>query len=213
MRRALIALLLTTPIVAQPMKFDGTICRMNRAADRMIIESDSGARLRIVADDAQVTFEGIGYDIADVRPGDRVRIAGNRNGGQIRATAIDARVRAADALAGSLFPSRTIVGRFAVREAQTEFFTLHLPGNHFVRVDAKSAYGPDGRVRVSALLPGDLLELRGEWAQKDLLRASSISVITSKENASCRDHARSGEPAGDTAAREAAEDAFLQGRD
>ena len=213
MRIALIAILMSAPLAAQPLKFDGTICRMNRAADRMIVESDAGPRLRITAEDAAVTFEGIRYDLLDLRPGDRVHVAGNRNGSQIRASAIDTGIRVPDALLDSLFPSHTVVGRFAVREAQTEFFSLHLPGRNYVRVDAKSAYGPNGRVRVASLKPGDLLEIRGDWPSKDLLRASSIDVVTDKENASCREHGRRNEPADDTAAREADEENFLQDRD
>lgn len=198
---------------AQPLKFDGTICRMNRAADRMIIESEAGPRLRITADDASVTFEGIHYDRLDLRTGERVRVSGNRNGSQIRATVIDARVRIPDIGSGSLFPSHTVTGRFAVREAQTEFFSLHLPGKHYVRVDAKSAYGANGRVWVSSLKPGDLLEIRGDWQKDGLLKASSINVITDKENTSCRADARRDESREDTAAREADEERFLQGSD
>ena len=195
------------------MTFDGTLCRMNRAADRMIIGSEAGPRLRVTSEDAAVTFEGIHYERLDLRPGDRVRISGNRNGSVIRATGIDAHVRPADALFDSLLPTKTLVGRFGVREAQTEFFMLNLPGQNYIRVDAKSAYGPNGRVRVSSLKAGDLLEVRGDWPSKDLLKASSITVITDKENATCRAHARLRESKADTAEREADEEKFLQGQD
>lgn len=213
MRYTIAFLLVSVPALAQPMKLSGTICRMSRAADRMIIATDKGPRVRVTADDANVTFEGIRYELLDLRPGDRVRIAGNRDGSQIRATSIDAHVRTADALTDSLFPSKTVVGRFAVREAQTEFFMLNLPGKHYVRVDAKSAYGPKGRVYVSSLKPGDLLEIRGDWKEKGLLHASSIDVITDKENTTCRDDARRDESKEDTAARESDEAKFLDGAD
>lgn len=213
MRAGSVLFLIAVPLAAQPMKFDGTICRINRAADRLIIETSTGPRLRITADGAAVTFEGIRYDRADLRPGDRVRIAGNRNGASIRATAIDARVRIPDVASGSLFPSHTVVGRFAAREAQSEFFSLHLPGSNYVRVDAKSAYGSAGRVRVASLRPGDLLEIRGNWPEKGLLKASAIEIITGKEDPACRADAMHGESREDTAAREAAEGRFLQDSD
>src|SRR5262249_49517542 len=104
---------------------------------------------------------------------------------------------------------RTVVGRFAVREAKTEFFSLRLPETHYIRVDGKSAYGPTGRVWVSSLKPGDLLEVRGDWTTKDLLKANSIDVITEREPSFCRTAARRGELAGDTQAREEDERKFL----
>ena len=209
----LACLLVAASLGAQPMTFDGRLCRMNRAGERMIVAADAGPRLRVVANDAAVTFEGIAYDRLDLRLGDRVRVAGNRNGSQIRATLIDARVRPADALADSLFPTRTLVGRFSVREAQTEFFMLNLPGGNSIRVDATAAYGPNGRVRASSLKSGDLLEVRGEWPEKGLLKASSINVITDKEDDTCRAVARRGESKADTSARESDEAKFLRGRD
>ena len=179
----------------------------------MIVATDAGPRLRVVADDAAISFEGIAYDRLDLRPGDRLRVTGNRNGSQIRATTIDTRVRIANALFDSLFPTKRLIGRFGVREAQTEFFMLHLPGEHYVRVDAKSAYGPKGRVRASSLKPGDLLEIQGDWPSKDLLKASYINVITDKENDNCRTTARRGESKADTTARENDETKFLAGED
>ena len=213
MRYLLPILLFAIPLAAQPMKIDGTICRLNRAADRMIIGTDAGPRVRIAIEPTvTVTFEGLKYDREDVRPGDHVHIVGNRKGGaQVDATAIDVHVRGADALVDSLFPTHNIVGRFSVREAKTEFFSMHLPGQKYIRVDARSAYGPHGRVRASSLKSGDLLEVRGDWPSKDLLRASSIDVITDKESSSCRTQARRGENKDDTAAREADETKFLQG--
>src|SRR5919108_6251451 len=169
--KAILVFLVAAPVLAQPITFNGTLCRMNRAADRMIVASERGPRLRVTAPDAKITFEGIAYERQDLRPGDRVRISGNRDGSVVRATAIDTHVRAADALVDSLFPSHTIVGRFAVQEAKTEFFSMNLPGRNYVRVDAKSAYGPHGRVRVSSLRRGDLLEVRGDRPEKGLLRA------------------------------------------
>jgi len=200
-RYACALLLVALPAFAQPMTFDGTICRMNRAADRMIIGADAGPRLRIVADHPKVTYEGIKYDLLDLRPGDHVRIGGNRNGSMIRATAIDTKVHVpAEITADALVPSRTIVGRFA---DGGDIFTLALPGQHRLRVDGS-------RVRVGALHNGDLLEVRGERSD-DILRATSINVITDREDASCRENAMRGESPADTAAREASEIRFLQG--
>jgi hypothetical protein len=96
-----------------------------------------------------------------------------------------------------------------VREAKTEFFTLAQPGDKSLRVDAKAAYGPTGRVWVSSLKPGDLLEIRGSWPSKYLLRASSINVITDYEPSFCRTQARRGEDRADSGARETAERRFL----
>jgi len=86
---------------------------------------------------------------------------------------------------------------------------MRLAGERFVRVDAKSAYGPNGRVWVSSLKPGDLLEVRGAWVSKDLLKASSIEVATDREPSFCRTAARRGEMSGETTAREADEEKFL----
>ena len=178
----------------------------------MIVAIEGGPRLRITAEDPAVTFEGIRYEQLDLRPGDRVTVSGNRNGASIRATAIDTRLRVPDALAASLFPTHTIVGRFAVREAQTEFFMMNLAGDHYVRVDSRAAYGSKGRVRAGSLRPGDLLEVRGDWSDdKTILTASSIEVITDKEDSRCHADAIRGESKEDTAAREADEARFLQG--
>ena len=62
---------------------------------------------------------------------------------------------------------------------------------------------------VSSLKPGDLLEIRGSWPSKELLRASSINVITDREPSFCRTAARPGEYQADTASREADEQKFL----
>src|SRR5436853_3261125 len=118
MRTTLVALFVAAPLAAQPMTFDGTICRMNRAVDRMIIESKAGPRLRVASENADVTYEGIRYDKADLRTGDHVNIAGDREGSQIRATTIDSKVRVVDALTDAIFPNKSLVGRFGVREAK-----------------------------------------------------------------------------------------------
>jgi hypothetical protein len=213
MRAAFIVMLCALPAAAQPMTFEGTICRMGREAERMIIGSEAGPRLRIASDHAAVLYEGIAHDRADLRTGDRVRIQGNREGATIRATTIDRHLKVPDIVTEALFPTKTLTGRFGVREAKTEFFMLQLPGQNYLRVDAKAAYGPHGRVYVSSLKSGDLLEVRGDRPSKDLLIASYIDVITDKEDANCRENARRGESKEDTAAREAAELKFLQGGD
>jgi hypothetical protein len=66
-------------------------------------------------------------------------------------------------------------------------------------------------VRVGTLRPGDLLEIGGTWTKKGEIRASSIRVLTDDEPSSCRTHAREGETQEATAAREAAEQRFLDG--
>ncbi len=203
-------------MLAATLSIDGTVCRMNRAVDRLIVRSDDGPRVRIaLGHSITVRYRSQTYDRADLRPGDRVHVdAEHREPVGLFARARVLTMRVDDALVDSIFRShRTLTGRFAVREAKTEFFSLRLPAQRYIRVDAKSAYGPKGRVRVSSLKPGDLLELRGTWSTKDLLRASSINVITDHEPSFCSSAARRGEMSGETAAREADEQRFLSKSD
>jgi hypothetical protein len=197
--------------VAQSVPIDGTICRINRNVDRMIVATDAGPRLRVVLGRSTVVhFESHDYERGDLRPGDRVHLLTTRKAPGVTVSSIDVTMRAGDALLDSLLRShRTIVGRFAVREAKTEFFSLNLPGDAFLRVDAKAAIGPNGRVHVSSLKPGDLLEIKGTWPSKDLLQATSINIITDYEPSFCRTTARRGEMRLDTEAREASEVQFL----
>ena len=210
-----LALAATPLIAARPLLIDGTVCRMNRAVDRLIIGSDAGARVRIaLARSAPVRMNSHNYDRVDLRPGDRVHIAADRGGEGLVARGVDVTMRVDDALVDSIFRShRTLTGRFAVREAQSEFFSMRLSGQKYVRINAKSAYGPNGRVWVSKLRPGDLLEVRGSWPSKDLLLASSINVITDHEPSFCTTAARRGEMSGETHSREADEQKFLDKSD
>jgi hypothetical protein len=210
-----VLLLAAPPLVAQTYTIDGTVCRMSRSVDRVIIGTDDGQRSRVVLRrSTPVSFEGSRSDRSDLRLGDRVRVLAHEDRSHMDAESVDVRLRTADALLDSLLRShRTIVGRFGVREAKTEFFSLHLPGGNYVRVDAKSAYGPNGRVRVSSLKPGDLLEIRGSWPKKDLLQASSIRVMTDSEPSFCQSHARRGESSETTKVREADERKFLDATD
>ena len=204
---------MTWMVLAAMLTIDGTVCRMNRAIDRLIIRSDDGPRVRVALDDdGSIVHESHDYDRADLRAGDRVHIEAERDDdeGGLVAKSVDVTMRVDQALVDSIFRShRTLTGRFGVREAKTEFFSLHLPHKKFVRVDAKSAYGPKGRVRVSSLKPGDLLEVRGTWTSKEVLKASSIDVITDREPTFCTTAARRGEVGGETSAREADEKRFL----
>jgi len=208
-------LLAAAPLAAQPYNIDGTVCRMNRSVDRMIVAIDSGPRIRVVLPRSlDITFEGRDYERSDLRLGDRVYIVARRDGSHMDATSLEVKNSTTDALLDSLLRShRTIVGRFGVREAKTEYFSLNLPGQNYVRVDAKAAYGPKGRVRVSSLKPGDLLEIRGSWPQKDLLQASSIQVMTDSEPSFCTSRARKGEIKEVTKAREDDERKFLNKTD
>jgi len=210
-----VLLVAAPPLLAQTYTVDGTVCRMSRSVDRMIVGTDDGQRSRVVLRrSTPVDFEGSRSERSDLRLGDRVHVLAHADGSHMDAESVDVRLRTSDALLDSLLRShRTIVGRFGVREARTEFFSLHLPGGNYVRVDAKSAYGPNGRVRVSSLKPGDLLEVRGSWPKKDLLRASSIRVMTDAEPSFCQSHARRGESAEVTKVREADERKFLDAAD
>lgn len=214
---AALALLLAGagPAGGEAVSVEGTLCRASRSVDRMIVEA-AGKRHRLVLDrSARVTFEGAGYEASDLRPGDRIHVFAERDpAGVLHPLGIDVRFRAGEALLDAVLGTRPrLVGRFAVREAKTEFFTLNVPGDDYVRVDAKAAYGPKGRVWVSTLRSGDLLEISGTWTKEREIRASSIRVLTDDEPGSCRDHARRGETAKETEAREAAERRFLDGYD
>jgi len=211
-----VALALVAVRLNAAISVDGTVCRMNRAIDRVIIRSDNGARVRVaLGHSVPILFQSHSYDRADLRAGDRVHIeAGRDDDVGLVARSVILTMRVNDALVDSIFRShRTVTGRFAVREARTEFFSMRLPQQHYVRVDAKSAYGPSGRVRVGSLKSNDLLEVRGTWASKDLLQATSINVITDYEPSFCSTAARRGEMSGETAAREADEQRFLNKSD
>jgi hypothetical protein len=200
---------------ASTLTTDGTVCRMNRVIDRMIILTDAGPRIRIALGRAvPIRFKTKTYDRNDLRPGDRVHVVADRGTAGLLARQVDLTMRVGDALVDSIFRThKTVVGRYAVREAKTEFFSLRLPELRYVRVDGKGAYGPTGRVWVSSLKPGDLLEIRGTWPSKDLVKASSIEVVTDREPTFCRTAARRGEISGDTEAREADERKFLNKSD
>jgi len=206
---------MTWLILAAVISLDGTVCRMNRAIDRLIIRSDNGPRVRVNFDeDVPLMYRTKTYDREDLRPGDRVHIQARRGDDGLEAKSVDVTMRVDDALVDSIFRShRTVTGRFAVREGKSELFSLHLPNRRYVRVDAKSAYGPNGRVRVGSLKSGDLVEVRGAWQTKDLLQASSITVMTNEEPSFCATAARRGEVSAETSAREAEEQRFLDKSD
>ena len=120
---------MTWMILAAVISFDGTVCRMNRSVDRLIIRSDNEVRVRVnVDDDVPLIYRGHSYDRGDLRPGDRVHIQARRSSDGVEAKNVDVTMRVDDALVDSIFRShRTVTGRFASREAKTEFFSLHLP--------------------------------------------------------------------------------------
>jgi hypothetical protein len=205
----------TGPARAAPVEVGGTACRVNRTADRLIVDDGQGRRWRVsLSPEALVTFEGGRYEAEDVRPGDRVRVQGVEVPGRLAVGRLDVQVKVAEALLDAVLKTRPrLVGRFAVREAKTEFFSLRVPGGDYVRVDAKAAYGPQGRMWVSRFRSGDLLELDGTWTKEKELKASYIKVLTDEEPSSCRSRARRGEAKEATAAREAEEQRFLEGGD
>ncbi|HKB81223.1 MAG TPA: hypothetical protein VKH35_16055 [Thermoanaerobaculia bacterium] len=191
---------------------DGTICRMNRGVDRIILDGDSGSRLRVAVGKVPLSFKGHAYDRVDLRPGDRVRLVARRTEDHLVARSLEVTMRVDDQLVDSFFRShRPITGRFARREGKKEIFSIHLPQRRFVRVDAKGATGPDGHVpvRVVSFRPGDLLELHGRWETTDLFRAASINVLTDYEPSFCRNQARRGEYSTETQMRESDERSFL----
>ena len=215
MKHALAALALLSAgagtCLADAVEIGGTVCRAGRGGDRLIVRA-SGARVRVVVpESARVSFEGRPYEAGDVRPGDAVTIFGDRDdAGRVTALRLEVSVPVVNAIADALLGARQrLVGRFAVREARTEYFSLNVPGGDYVRVNAKAAYGPKGRVRVSTLRSGDLLEVDGTWTKKGEIEASSIRILTDDD--SCE--APRGETKEDAAVREMAERRFLDGYD
>jgi hypothetical protein len=197
----------------EAVEVEGTLCRANRSVDRLIVDA-GGTRHRVALDaSSRVTFEGGRYEAADLRPGDRILVFAERDSlGILHPLRIDVQARVGEGLLDALLGTRPrLIGRFAVREAKTEFFSLNVPGGDYVRVDAKAAYGPKGRVWVSTLRVGDLLEIDGTWTKEREIRASSIRVLTDIEPDRCRQRARKGEAKSDTSARETAEQRFLEG--
>jgi hypothetical protein len=212
---AVATLLLAGVAHGDVLEIEGTLCRANRGADRLIVDTGAMRHPVVLSGSTRVAFPGLRLAREDLRPGDRVVVLAEPGpAGVLRGLRIDVQARAGPGLLDAILGTRPrLVGRFGVREAQTEFFTLHLPGNEFVRVDAKAAYGPHGRVWVSTLKVGDLLSIDGEWVRDREIRASSIHVITDDEPGDCRKRARRGETKEQTATREAAERRFLDGYD
>lgn len=197
---------------SRTLQIDGTICRMNRPVERMIIESDSGSRIRLILDRAAIAFKGHTYDRVDLRPGDRVHIVAVRGrGAYLVARSLDLTMRVDEALVDTIFRSHhTVLGRFTEADRKSDSFTLQMPERRFVHVDAAKASDPDGgRVPVRVFRRGDLLEVRGSWIARDRLRASTITVMTDREPSFCQNEARRGEMNADTTEREASEKAFL----
>ncbi|HYS54579.1 MAG TPA: hypothetical protein VER58_12550, partial [Thermoanaerobaculia bacterium] len=131
-----LALLTTSGMAAvRTLNVDGTVCMMNRSIDRMIILTDGGPRVRVaLGRPVPIRFNAHNYDRADLRPGDRVHVVANRGAEGLLARQVDITMRVGDALVDSIFRNhRTVVGRFGVREAKTEFFSLRLPEMHYVR--------------------------------------------------------------------------------
>ncbi len=197
------------------LEIEGTLCRANRDADRLIVDVDARRHPVALSGSTRLAFQGLRLAREDLRPGDRIVVLAEPGpAGVLRGLRIDVQARAGPGILDALLGTRPrLVGRFGVREAKTEFFTLHLPGDEFVRVDAKAAYGPHGRVWVSTLKMGDLLSIDGEWVKEREIRASSIHVITDDEPGSCQKRARKGETKEQTAVRETAERRFLDGYD
>jgi hypothetical protein len=212
---AVATLLLAAVARGDVLEVEGTLCRSNRSVDRLIVDVGGVRRPVALGGSTRVAFEGQEFARGDLRPGDRILLlAESGRTGVLHGLRIDVQSRAGPGLLDALLGTRPrLIGRFGVREARTEFFTLDLPGAEFVRVDAKAAYGPHGRVWVSTLKTGDLLEISGEWTKEREIRASLIHVITDDEPGTCRTRARKGETKEDTAAREAAERRFLDGYD
>lgn len=195
-----------------PVRLDGLICRANRDASRYIVMTDQGERVPLfIGESAAVTFEGAPITPRDLLPGEKVTVLGRwLEDSTMKADSVNVRIRIAHAIADALLGIKPrLIGRFAVREAKTEFFSLRLPDGDYIRVDAKAAYGPRGRVRVGTLRSGDLLELDGTWTRERELRASSITILTDREASSCGSRARL-ETKDQTAAREQREKKFLE---
>lgn len=206
---ALLAFVATT----LPVDVKGTICRLSRNADRMIVRADDGKRLRVViGDSTRLTFEKTSFSADDLRLGDRVRVIGRASDLRVDAESVDVQLKIGETIIDALLGLKPpLVGRFGSREAKTEFFSFRLPDGRYIRVDAKSAYGAKGRVWVSTLRSNDLLMLSGEWKSDQLYRASNIRVLTNEEWSRCKPI--ESETKEEKAARETAEQKFLDGAD
>src|SRR5689334_10911217 len=90
---------------------EGTVCRMNRSIDRMIILTDAGSRIRIaLGRSVPIRFNAQAYDRNDLRPGDRVRVVASPGTAGLLARSVDITMRVGDALVDSIFRSHhTIV--------------------------------------------------------------------------------------------------------
>jgi hypothetical protein len=208
---ALLALIITTR--PEPVQIQGTICRLNRHADRMIVLTDEGTRTPVVMGDlTTVTFEKTSHRADDLRLGDRIHVSGLQGEDRIEADTVDVHLKVAETIVDALLGIKPpLVGRFGSREARTEYFSFELPDGRYIRVDARSAYGAKGRVWVSTLRSNDLLELSGEWKGDNLYRASTIRVLTDEESSRCRPIA--GETKEAKAKRLETEQRFLDGID
>src|SRR5437588_10078093 len=138
-----VLLVAAPPLLAQTYTVDGTVCRMSRSVDRMIVGTDDGQRSRVVLRrSTPVDFEGSRSERSDLRLGDRVHVLAHADGSHMDAESVDVRRRTPDALLDSRLRShRPHGGRLDVREARTELFSLHLPGRNYVRAHPQSAYG------------------------------------------------------------------------
>src|SRR5438067_126644 len=90
---------------------DGTVYRMNRAIDRLIVRADNGHRIRVaVGHSLPILFRSHPYDRADLRAGDRVHIEAAR-GAQVGLVArkVDLTMRVDEALVDSIFRSHKTV--------------------------------------------------------------------------------------------------------
>ena len=191
----------------------GTVCRLNRNAERFIVGTDDGKRVAIALNDStNVTWEKAPYNPDDIRPGDRVHFVGTENESRVDVTAVDVQLKVAETIVDALLGVKPpLVGRFSTREAKTEFFSLRLPDGNYIRVDAKGAYGPKGRVWVSTLKSGDLLTLTGSYTSNRAYRASGIRILTNEESSKCR--RIEGETKEQKESRIEAEQKFLDGYD
>ena len=107
------ALIAAQSAAGSTLNTDGTVCRMNRSMDRMIMLTDAGPRIRVALGRAvAIRFNSKAYDRNDLRPGDRVHVVAERGTAGLLARQVDLTMRVGDALVDSIFRTHhTTVGR------------------------------------------------------------------------------------------------------
>ena len=154
----------TTPV--QPGRIEGVVRQVNAPDGRIVIETDRREMITIrAATSTPVYYRNTVYKIANLEPGDRIRIQaeGSTNtGGEIRARTIDV-IQSAQETGGSVAEVGALSGRVTSIDRRTNIVRVD-NGRNEVRVDLSSAVDSSGRrVRAADLQVGDQVDLSGSY--------------------------------------------------